>query len=183
MTYDQAVRAAFPELEEIAEDALRRRVVDVWVRALEETDYDDVGAIPWWPPLEAHLEGPSVSTVEHVRAVTGLAIELADGVATSVGAAVERDVVVAGALLHDCSKLYELEGETTGELQEWLPHPHYGVHVLADAGCSLHLQHIALSHSRSSAVEPATLEARIVQRADELAMESLFWDRNGALGP
>ncbi len=183
MTYEHAVRSAFPELEEIEDEILRRQVVNVWVQALEETDYDEIESIPWWPPLEVNLDGESVSSVEHVRAVTGLAIDIADGISSNVGTRVDRDIVVAGALLHDCSKLYELDGEKLGELNEWLPHPHYGVHVLAAADCSVHLQHIALTHSPNSAVEPRTIEARIVQIADELSVEALFWKRNDTLKP
>lgn len=182
MTIEQTVRTSFPELEGIADDHLRQRVVDVWVRAIEENDVD-LESMPWWPPLETDLEGDGVTTIEHVRAVTGLTIAIVDAIAEFVGTEVNRDVAIAGALLHDCSKLYELDGETTGELHEWLPHPHYGVHVLAAAGCSEHLQHIAVSHSPSSAVEPLTIEARAVQLADQLAVEALFWERNRALQP
>lgn len=182
MTTEQTVRTAFPELEAITDDDLRQRVVDVWTRAIEDNDVD-LESMAWWPPLETELEGGAVTTVEHVRAVTGLTIAIADAMTEFVGTDIDRDVAIAGALLHDCSKLYELDGDATGELHEWLPHPHYAVHVLAAAGCSEHLQHIAVAHSPASAVEPRTIEARAVELADQLAVEALFWDRNGALQP
>ena len=183
MTTADAVRSAFPELEEIRDEQLRQQVLDVWVRAVDDSGYDDLEAVPWWPPAERNLEGGTVPTIEHVGAVTRIAIGIADSMAESVGTEIDRDVVVAGALLHDISKLYELDGEDTGELHEWVPHPHYGVHVLADAGFPAHLQHIAVSHSPNSAVEPRTIEAEIVSRADELAVQGLFWKRNGTLRP
>ena len=173
------VRSAFPELEAIDDDELRERVVDIWVDAMIENGYDDVHAITWWPPLESELDGDGVTTVEHVRDVTRITISLLDAVETDL----DRDLAIAGALLHDCSKLYEIDDGEMNETSELVPHPHFAVHLLARAGCSDALQNVVLAHSRGSAVEPKTLEARIVQQADELAVDSLFWERNGELRP
>jgi putative nucleotidyltransferase with HDIG domain len=180
MDHEAAVREAFPELHEIADSDLRDRVVAVWADALADSDYDSIDDVPWWPPLAAELEG-AVGTVPHVRDVTGIAIALADAAADRFAVDVDRDAVVAGALLHDVSKLYELTGTTTNERNELVPHPHYGVHVLAEAGFSTRFQHVALSHSDSSAVEPRTFEARIVALADRFAVDGLFVERTGEL--
>ena len=50
-----------------------------------------------------------------------------------------------------------------------LGHPHYGVHLAAEAGLPVAVQHVVLAHSHRTAVEPATLEAEIVRRVDEVA--------------
>jgi len=83
--------------------------------------------------------------------------------------------------LHDVSKAYEIDGEDTAELQEWLPHPHYSIHLLAEAGVSHHLQHIVFTHSEISGIEPRSIEARIVRVADEIACDGIFWAKTGGL--
>lgn len=180
MTSSEAVRDAFPELAEITDDAVRDRVVEVWRRAVADSDYDRIEDVPWWPPLATDLSGDAPSTVEHVRQVTGVAATLADAL-DAQGRPLDRDLAVAGALVHDVSKPLELDGDTTGPLQDLVPHPHYSVHLLADAGFSPEYQHVALAHSPSTSVEPQTLEARVVEYADELAVDGLFWERDGEL--
>lgn len=180
MSSTTPIREAFPELDEIGDDDLRRRVVRVWETAIADSAYDDVLSVPWWPPLEDRLERIDLSTVDHVRDVTDIALALADTVSNR-GYEVDRDVVTVGALVHDISKCYELTGDGTNELHEWVPHPHYGVHVLAAAGFSPAIQHIALAHSGLSGVEPRSLEAQIVRRADQLAVDAVFWTDHGAI--
>lgn len=177
MTAESEIHDAFPRIEEIQSDDLRGRVVDVWETAIDATE-TELSTLRWWPPLESELDGPPVTNVEHVNAVTEVAIGIIDSLTDTVTRDIDRDVVIAGALLHDCSKLYELDGDTTTSLQDHVPHPHYGVHLLAAAGCSEELQHIVLAHSGESAVEPRTIEAKIVALADQLAVDGLFWERN-----
>ena len=180
MPSSDAVREAFPELSEIDDDTTRDRVVKVWQRAIVDSDYDHIEDVPWWPPLAADLTGDEPSTVEHVRQVTQVAVSLAEALSAQ-GRPFDRDLVIAGALIHDVSKPLELNGDTTGPLQELVPHPHSAIHLLADAGFSAEYQHVALSHSPASGVKPQTLEARIVTYADELAVDGLFWEREGVL--
>jgi hypothetical protein len=47
-----------------------------------------------------------------------------------------------------------------------LGHPYYGVYLTRTAGLPIEIQHIVLSHTDVTVVEPATLEADIVKRAD-----------------
>lgn len=177
VTDESEIRTTFSHVGEIQSDDLRRQVCDVWESAIDATE-TELSTLRWWPPLEAELDGPQVMNVEHVNAVTELSIGITDSLSSTVTEDIDRDLTIAGALLHDCSKLYELDGSTTTSLQETVPHPHYGVHLLAAAGCSQKLQHIVLAHSGQSAVEPRTIEAKIVALADQLAVDGLFWDRN-----
>jgi len=171
---------AFDSLDEIEDEELRTTVVDIWKTALEENGYKSIYDLTWWPPfLEATGEQYQV---DHVRDVTKCAIAITESLEeTQEGLDVDRDLVVAGALLHDVSKAYEIDGEDTSELQEWLPHPHYSIHLLAEADVSQHLQHIVFTHSEVSGIEPRSIEARIVRVADEIACDGVFWTETGGL--
>ena len=76
-----------------------------------------------------------------------------------------------------------IDGDELSELADWLPHPHYSVHLLAEAGLSLEIQNIALSHTELSNVEPKTLEGKIVELADLLVTHATFWEKAGHFKP
>ena len=77
--------------------------------------------------------------------------------------------VIAGALVHDVSKLYEFDREARTDVGELLGHPHYGLAVVSQANLPVAVAHVVLSHSPKTGVDPATLEAELVRRADEAA--------------
>lgn len=167
------VLAAFPELAAIDDPELRERVRDCWSRACAANGVDDLDEVPWFPPAQTELGIEGETLVGHVRDVVACARALADALADSRGTDVDRDRLVAGALVHDVSKLYEFEGmaaTTTGDL---LGHPYYGVHCVAAAGLPVEYAHVVLSHTSRTSVEPAFLEAELVRRADEAAAAAI----------
>ena len=165
----ETVLEAFPAVESIGDDDLREAVVDAWTTSLEETGHH-LPSVQWLPPVQADLGLPEERLVPHVNDVVEGAVALGRLLVERRGADVSMDVVRAGALVHDLSKLYEFDadgGETP--LYDLLDHPHYGIHPAARAGLPPAVLHIVLSHTDRTAVDPATLEAVLVRRADEVA--------------
>jgi hypothetical protein len=169
----QQVRDAFPELSAIDDSALRTGVIDAWATAIDETGVDDLQTVAWFPPVQRSLGIDDVTLIEHVRDVTAGATNLASMLVERRDAALSIETVVAGALVHDVSKLYEFDGMDRTEIGRLLGHPHYGVHVVAAAGLPVEIQHVVLAHTGRTAVEPATLEAEVVRRADEVAAAAI----------
>ena len=170
---EDEVRAAFPELDAIEDDELRAGIVDAWATAMTEADVDDLGAVPWFPPAQRDLGLDDEYLVDHVRDVTACAVSLAETLAERRAVELSLDTVVAGALVHDVSKLAEFDGMAETAVGDLLGHPHYGVPLVARAGLPVELAHIVLSHTGRTTVEPATLEAEIVRRADEVAAAAI----------
>lgn len=166
------VERCFP-LTDIEADDLREGVAAAWTSAVEETGVD-LEAVPWFPPAQRDLGIDDESLLDHVLDV----YELADGMGGTLNRrrdtpGVDADLVRAGALVHDVSKLYEYDGHEETAVGDLLGHPHYGVHVAARAGLPVEIQHIVLSHTRRTSVAPATLEATVVRRADEVAAAAI----------
>jgi HD superfamily phosphodiesterase len=170
---EETVRAAFPELEAVEDDDLRAGVVRAWATAMAENGVDDLAAVPWLPPTQRELGLEEARLVDHVRDVTECALALAETLADRRALALSLDTVVAGALVHDVSKLAEFDGMEPTPVYDLLGHPYYGVHVVARAGLPVELAHIVLSHTPRTTVEPATLEAELVRRADEAAAAAI----------
>jgi hypothetical protein len=180
MASKASVREVFPELEEISDESFRDSVERVLVRAIEESEFDSYDDVPWWPPYEPVVGDER--NPNHVRDVTRNAIAITEAVSSRRDVDVDLDFIIAGALLHDVTKTFELAEEGTTKLDELIPHPHYAVYLLADEGFSLEMQHLVLAHSGQSAVEPKTMEAAIIKHADRLASQSAFWEAAGKLG-
>lgn len=169
------VRETFPELDAITADDLRAGVVEAWTTAMAENDIDDLDEVPWLPPVQRDLGIDDARLVPHVRDVTACAVELAETLIERRGTAVDLDTVVAGALVHDVSKLAEYDGLAETTIGDLLGHPHYGIHVVSRVGLPTRIAHIVLAHTSRTTVEPATIEAAIVRRADEVAADAIRW--------
>ncbi|WP_157837723.1 HD domain-containing protein [Haloferax sp. ATB1] len=161
---------------------MRAQVVAAWETAISESEFDHISNVPWWPPHEAVVG--SYELVAHVRDVLQCALTICDSLTTSQSSLeIRRDDLVAGALLHDVSKPFEMVDGALRSDHELLPHPHYSVYLLAKCDLSTHIQHIVLAHSGLSGVTPQTLEAKIVSVADTLAVDALYWTSERHLKP
>lgn len=131
-----------------------------------------------WPAAQKVHHAYRSGLLEHILKILDVAIFLAD----TYGA--RRDLVIAGAILHDIGKLqelnygvvtdYSIEGNLVGHIA-------IGLGMLRDAARELpdfpvdvlvEIEHLILSHhgarDRGSPVEPMTVEAFILAAADNL---------------
>jgi HD domain-containing protein len=176
--YRDGVRRSLTELALIADGALRAQVVEAWALALAETDFARIEDIPgagdWQsPPLKAG------SQADHLRATATMALGLARGLqAIFPAVAIDYDVLVAGSLLHDVGKAFELSPRNLARWQRapaqtGLPavrHPVYGVHLALTAGLPEAVVHIVGAHSAygEGALVAGSVECRLVQYADHV---------------
>jgi putative nucleotidyltransferase with HDIG domain len=111
--------------------------------------------------------------VEHVVATTEIASTLCDVAEKVYGGRVDRDLVVAGMVLHDIFKplTYQVAGEhyVTTNLGEYLDHLTLITAELIRRGFPLDLVHIVCAHHGGQAgpVWPRTVEALVCHLADQ----------------
>ncbi len=172
--FDDQVREAFPELEEIEDDDLRDRVVEAWTLGLTRGGWRDVEDIPYaWNIHE-------VTNVEHVRGVTRIALESAREQGEFHGADPDIDTILAACLLHDVGKCYEYPAFVDGELlaapdptyvSEEIPHSISGYALAHEVGCPLSVQR-AIPHFLGE-VPKRTLEAELVKSANSASSNAI----------
>lgn len=110
--------------------------------------------------------------LQHTVAVTQLALTMCDLLERVYGGKVERDVVLAGALLHDLMKCYVYTRDREGRFKsssmgERIDHLTLLVAEMYKRGFPLDVIHVvAAHHGEASPVKPKTLEALIVSIAD-----------------
>jgi 7,8-dihydroneopterin 2',3'-cyclic phosphate phosphodiesterase len=110
--------------------------------------------------------------IQHTVSVSKLSLTLCDLVEDVYGGKVDRDTVLAGALLHDIMKCYTYEPKGDGSyitslLGERVDHLTLLVAALYKRGFSTEIIHVVASHHGDvSPVKPKTMEALIVSIAD-----------------
>ena len=141
-----------PEIEWIADADLREKVIATWIDGLERGGWtpDDVARMPFTLAKKV-----SASFAQHVRSVTRICAAVSDTfdeIYNGVDLKLDRDMLLAGALLHDVGKLVEME-EVNGAFGKsadgkLVRHAFSGV-ALADAhGLPAAVQHIIGTHSK-----------------------------------
>ena len=175
MLRDEVARI-WPELEWIADEELRRRTTDCWVRAFELSPLSpaDLERIPFT------LKVPDcpVSFMAHKRAVVHVARDAGRTVQEFFGDAlpVDMDVLLAGAILADVGKLLEYESDGAGGSREsvrgrYLRHPFTGVALAMECGLPDAVSHIVAAHAGEGNMVARTTEAWIVHHADFMTFE------------
>lgn len=142
-----------------------------------------------WPAAVSLHHAYVGGLLEHSLSVAGGAKALADHYIAQ-GAPVDRELVIAGALLHDLGKLeaYALtpvpQMTIPGNVTEHIVMGYHRFMSLAeqeglDQNIALALGHIIVSHhgcrEYGSPVPPSTPEAMIVSVADDLDFKVFFW--------
>lgn len=159
----------------IKDSDLREKVLEV----VENPQIEIGGIVYSGLPLEESPAGLSRhhsypgGFVEHIIATTEIALRLCDVVKKVYSGKVNRDLVVAGLVLHDIFKpvTYEMEGKgySITPLGELLDHLTLITAELVRRGFQLELIHIVCSHHGGQAgpMWPRTVEALICHLADQ----------------
>ena len=141
-----------PEIEWIADADLREKVIATWITGLERGGWapEDIERMPFTLAKKV-----SASFAQHVRSVTRICAAVSDTfdeIYNGVDLKLNKDILLAGALLHDVGKLVEME-EVDGAFRKTadgkiVRHAFSGV-ALADAhGLPATVQHIIGTHSK-----------------------------------
>ncbi len=165
--------------ESVADQPLAELVVGMM------TQYQDVLLV--LPAAKSNHHAVRGGYLEHVLSVTRTCVYLAEKYATLYDGMVpplDKDLVIAGGVLHDIGKVRELEATSTGAI--YTPAGSLIGHILQgrdmvreavekfpiDAEKLLRLEHIIVAHQRlpewGSPKPPMTPEALIVHHADDL---------------
>jgi len=165
-----------PEIQWIGDEELREGVIRAYERALREGGWTpaDMERIPF-----TLLKDTGLSYADHVRAVTRIARGVYEAFSEVFGDRVplDRDVLLAGALLHDVGKLLEIE-ERDGAFRKsaggkLLRHPFSGAAVAYAEGLPPEVLHIIATHSKEGDPHPRTPEGAVIHHADFTCFETV----------
>ncbi len=160
----------FPEINAIKNQDLRNKVIEVWLNALEGARWERVEEIPF------HFEIPksNANLAKHIRAVTRYCMKTAEIMNEIYDFNINQDYLIAGALLHDVSKVieYRVEGGKSN-IGNSITHGAYGVHLCLEVGLPVEVTHIVASHTNKMGMQTKSVEAIIVHRCDFIDADSI----------
>jgi len=164
-----------PEFNLIEDSELKEKTLKVWEIALKAGGWEvkDLQRMPF----TLLIEPCPCSMLEHIRGVTRVCIEAEEALKSIYKDKVKinRDYLIAGALLHDIGKLVEYKEEkgkfTQSKCGTLLRHPISGVGLCYSQGIPEEVMHIIASHSWEGDRSKRTPEAVIVHHADFINFE------------
>jgi putative nucleotidyltransferase with HDIG domain len=159
-----------PEIGLISDERLRAQTVQVWEDAIRDGGWtiDKILRMPF----SVHVENCEITFIEHVRTVCKMCLAVADVLKASYGerTSIDRDTLIAGALLADVGKLIEYE-EKDGRITkagrgQHLRHPFTGVALSHARGVPPEVQHVIATHSKEGEMMIRSNESVIFHHAD-----------------
>ncbi|MBC7186830.1 MAG: HD domain-containing protein [Calditrichaeota bacterium] len=161
----------------IDDEGLREKTLAVMVDALARGGWstEDLATMPF----TLLIPNCKVSYLTHVRAVTQIAIRAAQALSEHYAGhlSLNKDVLVAGALLHDVGKLLEFRRDATGFAKstggKLLRHPFSGAGLAVAHGLPDEVVHVIAVHAKEGDGGYRSPEAVIVHHADFITFEPL----------
>ena len=165
-----------PEINLIKDGTLRDQVVDCWAEAIAFRGWTEnlLRSIPF----TLLADNVSIPFIDHVRAVCLMCVacdDVLERVHEDRRTPVNRDYLIAGAMLADVGKLLEFEiidGQAVkSDYGKHLRHPFSGVGLAFKHGLPSEVMHIIATHSKEGAGEKRLPESIIFHHADFIDFE------------
>jgi len=172
----ELVLRLLPEIELIDDHDLRDKVVACWQEAIAYRGWteDLLRSIPF----TLLAENVQITFIDHVRAVCLMCVaadKVLDEIHASKKTPVNRDYLVAGALLADVGKLLEFEivdgKPVKSDYGKHIRHPFSGVGLAFKHDLPSEIMHIIATHSKEGAGEKRSPESIIFHHADFIDFE------------
>ena len=164
----------FPEVALIEDSAMRTGVEAVWQELWQASDLESIDQLVTSPEMP-------YPHIPHNRAVVEMALAVADAFEKFHGVRVDRDVLLAAALLQDASKLIEYapagEEVVYSKLGKQYPHAFWAAHVALQHGLPDSVCHIIIHHTPQAAKFPSSLEGKILYYVDQIDVLAIHGDR------
>lgn len=150
----ESIYEIFPELHEIQDRELKEKCADTWLDAVKEGNWEEKGGFEKMPVVVAGLSKKCPETnILHTRTVARIAMSMCDDLNNNYpdAGACNRDMVIAGAILHDVGKLLEYDcvdgAFCFAEDHQKFNHPSWGAYLAKRNNLPKDVIHIILAHS------------------------------------
>lgn len=173
------IKTLIPLVNEIKDVNLRNNVVKSFEKAIQLGNWseEDLKNIPFTlliPELMISNHKPMVTLIDHINAVTKTVISVYNVYADlKMGDFLDRDILIAGALLHDIGKFVEYEKNTSENIIQSkngliLRHPAQGLDLVAEFNLPPAVKQAIVFHSKEGKEINLLPEVEIISRSDFL---------------
>ncbi len=170
------VEKLLPEVNQIKDETLKAKVIEVWIEAIKFRGWTEELLLSI--PFTLLAEGVTISFIDHVRAVCLMCIatdEVLDKIHADRKTKINRDYLIAGALVADVGKLLEFEivdgKPVKSDYGKHIRHPFSGVGLAFKHELPSEIMHIIATHSKEGAGEKRLPESIIFHHCDFIDFE------------
>jgi hypothetical protein len=176
MKHTDLVRTLLPEVSLIQDATIAQKVIACWDEAIEFRGWTEelLRSIPF----TLLAENVTIPFIDHVRAVCLMCIacdDVLNQIHQERKTPVNRDYLIAGALLADVGKLLEFEivegAMIKSDYGKHIRHPFSGVGLAFKHGLPSEVMHLIATHSKEGAGEKRLPESIIFHHADFIDFE------------
>lgn len=167
----ELVLRLLPEIKEIKDTKLQEQVIACWQEAIEFRGWSE--DLLRNIPFTLLAENVKITFIDHVRACAGMCIavdKVLDQYHGPRKTPVNRDYLIAGALLADVGKLLEFEivngKPNKSDYGKHIRHPFSGVGLAFKHGLPSEVMHIIATHSKEGHGEKLLPESIIFHHCD-----------------
>jgi putative nucleotidyltransferase with HDIG domain len=169
-----------PEIDLITSIDLRKKMIQIYEKILKEGKWtkEDLEKVPFTlliPELvDKTKKIPKITLIDHIRAVTKTSIAVYDIYeGLGLGEELNKDELIAGAILHDIGKFIEYEKDKEGMIVptrsgKILRHPAQGLEFVAGFDLPLSVRQAIVFHSKEGDQINRLPEVEIISRSDFL---------------
>lgn len=161
---DSAILEQFPQIRDIQNARIRQAVLAIWQEVFEAGKWDSLDGPRF------NLLTPDIALVEHTRCVTDGAIALARASEMHFGTKIDYDVLIASCILHDVSKVLEMEpcegGAQKSQIGKTYQHAFFSAYYAKKHDLPDEIVTTVLTHTGFSKTLPSTREGVILFYAD-----------------
>lgn len=168
---EDLVLKLLPEIAQIKDKKLQAKVVACWMEAIEFRGWTE--KLLRNIPFTLLAKNVKITFIDHVRAVCKMCIacdEVLDEVHGKNKTPVNRDYLIAGAMLADVGKLLEFEiidgKPNKSDYGKHIRHPFSGVGLAFKHGLPSEVMHVIATHSKEGHGEKLLPESIIFHHAD-----------------
>ena len=173
------IKELIPIIDEIKDEILKTKVVKSFEKAIQVGNWSkkDLEEMPFTlliPELMIGNHKPMVTLIDHINAVTKTVISVYDVYADlNLGNFLNRDLLIAGALLHDIGKFVEYEKNSSNKIVQGkngsiLRHPAQGLDLVAEFDLPPPVKQAIVFHSKEGREINLLPEVEIISRSDFL---------------
>ena len=172
----------------ISDETLKDKVVKAWVEGCRQGGWESMEQLEAMP-FTLLTETCGVNFIEHTIAVTWGALALAEAQTKTYNKmpyAVDKDVLIAGGILHDVGKLMEIEPDGNGGFRKSYAgkiarHPISGTVLAAECGLEGAILNTIACHAKEGDGRPQCLETVLIHQADFATFNPLVMKQKGTL--
>jgi putative nucleotidyltransferase with HDIG domain len=164
----------FPSIRQIGDDGIREKVIRAWYNAWKQGNFPRIEDVHQFEPARDRI---AYTNVDHTNQVCRVCEQMGEILAAMLNLRLNRDYLLAGAVLHDVDKIVIFDARSGGLTERGLrlPHAVMGAAMAREEGLPEEVAHMIGAHSfKYSPAPPSTIEALLVRHVDHVVAQSFY---------